>query len=842
MKKTIIIIVAVLLFLVAALSLLPVFFKQNILEATKSTLNKGLNAEVEFADLNLSLFRNFPKATVVVKNMSIVGKGEFSGDTLLNMESMQATMNLSAIFKKSGRSVDEIILNRPVLNFVVSEAETNNWDIVKSDSLQSADATLPSAPESGQENGFELQLENIKINNGLVIYNDRAAKMLLQFAGLNFTISGKMYGTSTELDASGKVDDFLLNYGGTDYIQKTSLETRTLLDVNYETMKFSIMENELFVNRLPLEVTGNVEIPSDSMLFNLQIKTKESDFENFLALVPPVYEEYLKDMKTSGSATVSGRFEGVYFEENYPELYLNIDVKNGTLHYADLPEKIEKISADVTISKPQGDFNLTTVKIKEAHAEVKNSPVDLTLSLSNLIEDLHFDGALVGRVNFNDLKDALPLDSVNISGMIDANLFVKGNYSAVEREEYDKIKSDGVVLLDNFVYDSPDFTQRIFVPQGKLDFSPASINLRQFDMKIGQSDFNLTGSVSNYLNYFLKDGIINGDLQLRSSMVNINELLRLQIPKDEGEAAPTATNENSTQATDSQSENLAFDVPKNVALTFRTNIDKAVLDKMSITDIKGLVTAKNGKLLLDGLNMKMLQGELNLTGSYQNTPENRPLFDFGFDVNRFDIPTAYRSLTGIQKMLTVAAHSEGKLNASFKMNGQLTANHKIVPNSINGNGQFQTLGLQIIESPIFQQLKGILKSEKLRNVSIDDFMANFQIQNGNIDLKPFKTKIAGQETVLQGQLSAQNLLNMKLDFNVQREAFGTDIQNILSVLPGNEKITVVPAGVIIRGPVGDPEVKMDLSETRKTITDATKGEIQKSLKDLGKGLKKLLGN
>ncbi len=841
MKKTIIIIAAVFVLLVAALFLLPVFFKQNILQATKSALNKSLNAEVEFADLNLSLFRNFPKATIVIKKVSVVGKGEFSADTLVNVESLQATMNLSSIFKKSGRSVDEIILSRPILNFVVSESETNNWDIVKADSSQSVESGITSDGVE-QESDFELQLEKIKINNGLVIYNDRAAKMLLQFAGLNFDVSGKMYGTSTELLANGKVDDFLLNYGGTDYIQKTSLETKTLLDVNYETMKFSIMENELFVNRLPLEVTGNVEMPSDSMFFNLQIKTKESDFENFLALVPPVYEEYLKDMKTSGSATVSGRFEGLYFEDNYPELYLNMDVKNGTIHYADLPEKIEKIRADVIISKPQGDFNLTTVTIKDAHAEVKNSPVDFTLSLSNLIEDLHFDGALVGKVNFNDLKDALPLDSVNISGIIDANLFVKGNYSAVEKEEYDKIKSDGIVLLDNFIYDSPELSQRIFVPQGKLDFSPANINLRQFNMKIGQSDFNLTGIVSNYLNYFLKDGIITGELQLRSSMVNINELLRLQIPDKEEAVAQNTSTESSTKAEDAKAENLAFDVPKNVALTFRTNIDKAVLDKMLISDIKGQITAKNGKLLLDGLNMKMLEGEMNLTGSYQNTPENQPLFDFGFDVIRFDIPAAYQSLTGIQKMLTVAAHSEGKLNAAFKMNGQMSANHKIIPSSIDGSGQFQTLGLHIMESPVFQQLKGILKSEKLRNVAIDDFMASFKIDNGNIDLKPFKTKIAGQETILQGQLSAQNLLNLKLDFNVQRDAFGTDIQNILSIIPGNQNITVVPAGVIIRGPVGDPEVKLDLSETRKTVTDATKGEIQKSLKDLGKGLKKMLGN
>jgi hypothetical protein len=45
----------------------------------------------------------------------------------------------------------------------------------------------------------------------------------------------------------------------------------------------------------------------------------------------------------------------------------------------------------------------------------------------------------------------------------------------------------------------------------------------------------------------------------------------------------------------------------------------------------------------------------------------------------------------------------------------------------------------------------------------------------------------------------------RLDFNVNRDAFGTDIQNVLSVIPGNKNITVVPAGVNISGPVVNPK-------------------------------------
>jgi uncharacterized protein involved in outer membrane biogenesis len=842
MKKVVIIIIIVLVVIVGALVSIPIFFKQTILEKTKTTINKQLNAEVEFEGFKLSLFRNFPKITIEMQNVSITGKGEFQTDTLLSIETLRAKMNLKSLFKKSDRKIEEINLIQPKLNLIVGKTGNANWNVTTETDMNPQ--VLNDKPEK-QDDVFELQLEKIEIKNGKVVYNDREINMLQVFEDVNLSVNGKMYGTSTEIKGDGKVGNFSVEYDSVRYISNVSLETTTLLNVDYEKMDIRIIENELLVNRLPMQVTGLIQMPSDSMFFDLEFKTKDSGFDNFLALIPPGYEDYLKKIKTSGSAAVSGTVNGLYFEENYPAFNLKIDVANGNLKYVDLPEEIKNIRADISIEKPQGDLDLTEVRVKNAHFEIKNNPVDITLFLKNLVSDPYFDGALVGKVNFDQLKDALPLDSVNVSGTIDANLFAKGNYSSVEKEEYDKIKSDGVILLDNFIYDSPYLTQKILIPSGKLDFSPQYVNLSQLNMKVGQSDFNLSGKVFNYLNYIFKNGTLQGDLQMVSSFVNLNEILRLQKTKNsvsENKNVAEKQVENNppiNQNENANTEKLAFDIPKNIDFTFHSNINKAIFDKLPISKIKGLITAKGGKLILNGLNMNMLDGELTLTGSYENTVQNQPFVDFGLDIAKFDIPDAFKSLSGFQKMLPIAGQSEGKLSTTLKIKGQLTPLFKFIPSSIDGTGFFSTENLRIIESPIFKELKGILLPEKLKNVDIDDFKANFIIENGNIDLKPFNTKIAGQETKIVGTLSAENLLNMRMDFKVNRNAVGSDIQNILSVIPGNEKITVLPAGVAISGPVGKPEVKVDLSETKKTVASAAKEGINDSLKKLGKGLQQL---
>ncbi len=837
MKKILIVIGIVVALLIAAMAAVPLFFKQALLEKTKITINKHINAEVEFSDLKLSLFRSFPKVSLELVDIQVVGKGEFANDTLFAAPSIRTKTALRQLFGKGNVGIEEILLKRPVLKLVVGASGNVNWDLL-ADSESKEEAA---AVSDSDEEGIVFQLDKIGISNADFIYEDREADILFRLNDINIGVSGEMYGTEAQLLAEGTAAQLFLSYAGVNYITNTSVETRTKLNVDYDIMDIEIQENELLINRLPLEVLGMIQMPDDTMYFDLHIKTKESGFDNFLALIPPDYEDYLNEITANGTATISGTVKGKYFDEDYPAFDLKIDVSNGNIRYADLPEEIKNISADLSITKPQGVLDFTEVNIRKAHAEVKNSPVDFRLALKNLMTDLHFDGALTGNVNFNELKDALPLDSVNISGIIDADLMVKGNYSAIEKEQYDKIQTEGTVNLTNFLYESPGLTQQVKIPEGKMTFSPQAVNLSGLSINIGQSDFRLSGNVTNYLNYLFKEGTLAGTLQLNSTQVNMNELLRLQVAKEDQQPQKTDATKKSREE---QEEILVFDVPANVDFTFQSDIQRVIFERMPITDVKGLITARKGKLVLDGLNMRMLDGGLKLSGSYENTAENKPLFDFSFDLSDIDIPKAYQTLLSVQRMIPIAGNSQGKFNISLNVNGQLTPGFGILASSVDGSGLFNTVNLQIIESPLFKQLKGLLKSEKLNNVKIDDFRAFVEVEKGAIKLKPFSTKVAGQETTISGNLNLENLIDMRLDFNVQRDAFGDDIQKILGVLPGQERIQLIPASVLLKGPVGKPEVKIDLEEARKMITNEVKKSAQENLQEninkISEGLKKLI--
>ena len=823
MKKVLLSIVIIVFILIAAIIILPIAFKGPLLKKVKTAINNNVNAKVEFTDFNLNLWRSFPNAMLELEGLTVTGKGEFENDTLVSMESLSTDVSLSDLFKGDSYIIQSLRLNNAHIHLLSTKEGKVNWDIAK-------ESTTTEVTDESESN-MAISLQNIEVRNLSLTYTDEASAMMLGLLNSNLDASGKLEGTITHFDLSAEVGEFKLIYDSIEYIANTQLKVKSRLMADYDKMNFELGESStLQLNELPLDLSGRIEMPSDSMYFDLQFKQPQSDFATLLAMVPKSYQSYLKDIQTTGEAGFEGQVKGWYFDETYPEINTRIYVNNASLKYAGAPEKIEKISLDGKITKPQGDLDLLTVNISNAHAQIRENPVDAKLLITHPMSDPEFDASFNGKIDFTRLADVIPMDSIELQGVMDGSLAVKGKMSAIEKEDYEQISSNGLFNFKNFKIKTPQITQAVEISSGTLKVDNKAISLSSFNAKTGQSDFQLNGKLSNYLPYFLLNKTLNGSFTLNSNYLNFNELANLMAEEDSV----------STTATDSV---IAFQVPENLNLSFSSNIKRATFDQMDIRNIVGTTEVKNSTLELKKLNMDLLQGQLTVDGSYKSNDANQPLFDFNMKVANVQIPAAYQSFSLMQQYLPIAAKSQGEISTQFKLNGQFNQMLEIIPTTLDGSGFFNTQNLQIVDSPTFDQIKNFIKKEKLKNVHVDDFTAYFNFEDGNIELKPFQTKIADQEVNIHGNLTVTQLLDMKMDFKVNRNDIGEDINSALGFLPGSKNITIIPVTVDISGNIKDPKVSLDLSDARKQIQDevkkSTKEELEKSVKDIGNKLKDL---
>lgn len=842
MKRKILIVAGVLVLILAVLAALPFIYKDKLLVKVKTTLNNQVNAKIDFSDFKVSLFSQFPKVELELQNLSIVGVNNFEKDTILSASSLSTNISLMEMIQNKGLELKSLTIENPRILLIVDQTGAVNWDIVKVSETPAVATESKSEPAAEE---FKMKLSDVRVNNLNLVYDDQEMPMKVWVKNTNLSSSGDVAGAITTFDLNAEAGEFIFEYDSVQYISKTKLKAATLLKVDMDKMDFAFDQGKLWVNNLPLQLEGSFAMPNDSMFFDLSFQSEKSDFATILALVPADYQKYLEKATINGSAEFKGSVKGLFYNEIYPAIDVLLAVTNASFNYQDLPESVQDIQVSAQISKPEGDLNLLKVNIDKAHASIKNNPIDLSLSITDPMTDPNLNGSFSGTIDFASLKQAIPIDSLDITGILKANLKLAGRMSAIEKQDYEKFQSTGEASISNFRIESNQLTKPVEISNGQVKATTQKITIDQFDAKIGQSDFSLRGTVSNYLAYIFKNDVLKGNFSLNSAYLNFTELSNIQKPaakpadlKADGKVEPAS--EPKVQASDSVS---AFQVPDKLDLTIQSNIKKAVYDKMPISNINGLVNVKSQRMELTNLTMDMLQGKVGINGSYASNPENKPKFDFKLNMEGVDIPTAYQSLSTFQRYVPIAARSQGKISTQLGLSGIMNEKMNIVPTSLNGLGLLNTQNLSIIDSPVFDQIRGIIKKEKLKNVKIADFTAKFQFEDGQLKLNPFKTSVADQQATIYGSLSAAREINLNLDFLVNREDLGSDLNKGLGILPGSENIKMIEASVILSGSITKPEVSLDLSKARAQIEEEVKKasveQIKGSVKKIGDELKKL---
>ena len=840
MKRKIIIIPGIIVLIIGLLAALPFLYKDKLLAKVKTTINSQINAKVDFSDFKMSVFTKFPRIEMELSNLNIIGINEFSNDTILSATSISTDISLKEMISNKGLELKSLIVDNPRINLLVNPTGVSNWDIEK---VLETSKTPVEIKANTSEDAFRLKLSNVQVNNLNLVYYDQQMPMKMILRNTNITSSGEVLGAITNFNLKAESEEIIFEYNSVQYISKTKLRAETLLKMDSEKMNFTFNGGKLWVNSLPLELNGTFAMPSDSMFFDLAFRSEKSDFATILALVPADYQKYLDKADVKGSAEFKGSVKGLLYNETYPAIDVLLSVSNASFKYQDLPEGVQDIQVSAQITKPEGDLNLLKVNVEKAHASIKNNPLDLRLAMSELMTDPYIDASFSGTIDFASLKQVIPIDSLDITGIMKAQLQLAGKMSSIEKKEYEKFQSNGEASLRNFRIESNSLTRPVEISMAQLKANTKQISVDQFDGKIGQSDFSLRGIVSNYLAYVFKNEVLKGDFSLKSSFMNFSELSNIQKPVKEPTDVALENKSAQIASVALPDSVVAFQVPEKLDLSFQSTIQRAVYDKIPISNINGLVKVKDQHLDLNELTMDILQGKLTVNGSYTSNMECKPLFDFKMNLENVDLPSAFQSFSTFQRYMPIAGKSQGKISTQFGLSGVMNKKMNLVPTSLNGTGILNTQNLMIVDSPIFDQIRGIIKKEKLKNVKIDDFTAKFQFENGRLNLNPFKTTIADQQATIYGNLSAIREINLNLDFIVNRNDLGADINKGIDILPGSQNIKMVEASVILKGSITKPEVSLDLSKAREQIEREVKKasveEIKGSVKKIGDELKKL---
>ena len=707
-----------------------------------------------------------------------------------------------------------------------------NWDImVPSDTTEVKTEETPT--ETTEESGSEtaIAFNNIEVRNLMLNYQDEQAQMFARIDAVNMALQGNFSETNTILNVLLELKNIYLRQGKSVWVNNTDFNWQAEIAANLKELQFDIKKNDMSLNDLKLDLTGNIDIDDDKYTMDLNLNAPDTKFESLLALIPKDFQKEIEGVKTSGEFQLSLSAKGEYYENHLPAFDLRFNILNANLKYPDLPESVEKINLKLAVTNPGGTIAQTKADLSTLTFTVANNPFSMNLLVVNP-DDPTLKGGMKGVINFESLKKALPLKDITLNGILTTDLSFDGKYQYIEKEQYEKFTANGKIALQNVLFKNADFPAGISVPSGEVTITPARLNLKDLKVKINSSDFALAGYLANYLPYVFKDQTLKGNFTLNSNKIDLNEFMA-NMTTSETDTTQAVTTQSSAPAEETSS---VLAIPKNIELAFGTNIKEILFDSLVINSVKGNIETSGGIATLKNLSMDMLNGNLIMNGAYNTANPVKPSVDLNLRITDIDIHSAYNAFSFIKQSLPIAMNCNGKISAAMKFSSDLDKEMSPIMTTANGGGSLSTKGFVLNDNPAMTQLANLLKNDELSRLSISNLKIDFKIEQGNIIVEPFTTNIAGNPTTFSGSQTVDGKMDYTMSMNIARKYFGKDIDKVLKAIPGANNIQSLDVDVKLGGTLDKPTITPDLSKALKKIEKEAGKELKNNLL---KGLDKL---
>ena len=819
------------LVVITALMVIPTFFTGDILQIIEKQSAKYINAKLKIGDMNLSMFISFPNLNVALKEVMITGQDEFAGDTVVYIPLFEASVNLKSLIAGDELIVNQLLLKNCRIAPTVNSEGKANWDILlSSDSQTSATTeTPPDEPKGKAERG--LRLNDIAIENLFITYNDFQHSTYASIADIDLKLNGNFSETNTLIDIFLALQNISYRHQNSVWINKTDLKWQAVIGANLKEMTFDIQKNDLALNDLKLDLTGNIGVGEDKYKLDLQLNAPDTKFASLLAMVPKTLQHYIEGLETSGDFKLNVTAKGEYYADHLPALQANLLVNNASVKYPELPEAIRQINIDLNVSNPGGPVDSTQLNLKKLSFDIAGNPFSMYLNISNPNDPVLAGGA-VGVINFSNLKKALPLKDITLQGIVTTDMTFNGKYQYIEKEQYEKFIAKGNIILKDLLLVNAEFPEGISIPQGSVTITPAQLNLKQLQAKVFSSDFTLQGNISNYLPYVFKNETLKGNFSLHSNRINLNEFIIAQAKaarQTKSDTTARASADSIALTNKPTAAEGALEIPKNIDVQFTSNISTILFDNLTIRNVKGQISLDNAVATLKNLSMDMLEGKMVMNGQYNTANPKIPTVDFKLNISDFDIHAAYEAFTFLRKSIPVAMNCSGQVSAAMNFSSALDKEMSPVMTTANGGGYLESKGILINDNPAMNQLASVMKNDELSRLSISKLKIDFKLENGNIIVEPFKTSFAGNPVTIYGNQTVDGQLDYTLSMNIDRKFFGKDIDNLLKSIPGSDNIKNLDIDAKVEGTLSKPVIKPDLSKAIKAVTKAAEKELKGNL-------------
>ena len=747
----------------------PITFELNGERLLDSViLGTHIPAEINFDIMHIK----FKEALFGINNIEL----GLNGVAQLDNENI----NLDLSFGSNEANLNDIIA-------LIPEAYTHLLDGIN----VSGNASLSgSARGTYNDSIMPLISANLNYTNGKVQYSE----LPLPISNINLSLSA-----NADLNPNGKIECNISNSQLSILNSQLSIPNSSFL-----------IPNSSFTDALcDLNLSANLNLPE---------------------LKPLLPEDLNVDMNGHANANIKARFN----LDDATNLRLDRIIADASIKYTNLEVlyndsialKDSKGTLNITLPSPhsnkhfkelaQASINSTNLQLDaqldSSHTQLSILKPQLSIGIGNILDTTQFYTA-VCQFDFDHLQgsmDTINFDITQPEGTIEvypmrsnkknptftiayANQAIKANMGSfldintknlkIEAfTSYDKGKENILDQLNptikfdfnNGLVNIDGFNADINIPAIKFQFRPNNFDIEQSRIIIDDSDFALSGNITNLKNFSKKRGLLRGNLKFESQQTNIDQLMNLVnglgttdnttdeiIITDDNTDFALADNQqiavNEDQTT--EKEINPFIVPKRVNLTLDTHIKKAIFRETDIENLGGKLTIKDGEAILEQMGFTTDAAEMQLTGVYRSERRNHLFAGLDFHLLNIDIAKLIDLVPAVDTIVPMLKSFAGRAQFHIAAETYLRADYSPKMSTLRAAAALEGKDLVLLDNETFSTIaKYMMFNKKTKNI-VDSIAVEMTVFRNEVDVYPFLISMDKWQAVLSGRHNLDNSFN-----------------------------------------------------------------------------------
>ena len=412
--------------ILALLIILPIIFADTITEKIKVLANENLDGELNFSDSELSFFKHFPSLTLTLNDFNLNGSQPFKDQSLVSAKEIGLGIDIPSLLFGSQMNIDEIYIDNAKINVQVNKKGEANYNVYKSESKDTV---------TSSENA-SMKLERIQIENTSLIYNDLASKINIKATGFNYIGKGDLKASNFDLETKAEIASLNFAFDKEEYLTNKKVSAQLLTKINTTSLSFVFTENNLVINKLPVEFKGSFDFLKNGYALDFNVKTENSNLHDLFTALPPKFITWLSKTEIKGKTDAYFTLKGKYIasENLKPSVTFGLKVREGYVAYNKAPNPAEKIYLNFQTQLPDLDVSKLKVNVDSLYFVLGKDYFSGIVKTEGLGKSIAINSKIKSNIDLEMLNKAIGINNLVVKGKLNIDAVANGTYNAEERK------------------------------------------------------------------------------------------------------------------------------------------------------------------------------------------------------------------------------------------------------------------------------------------------------------------------------------------------------------------------------------------------------------------------